>query len=145
MGGNIRRDRLFWFAAIEGSHRNDPAVSSVKHADIFFAQPSNDQMQVLSARLGLNSANPVAAGVAAYSRMLETLDGLLGPAPRNSSRWSGTARIDWKGVERHSLLLEGTGVHINSPGSGLARASETFGNHSFGSSLANEAWILGRW
>ena len=145
MGGSIRRDRLFWFAAIEGSHRNDPAVSSVKHADNFFAQPSNDQMQVLSARLGLNSANPVAAGVAAYSRMLETLDGLLGPAPCNSSRWSGTARIDWKGVERHSLLLEGTGVHINSPGGGLARASETFGNHSFGSSLTNEAWILGRW
>ena len=37
------------------------------------AQPSNDQMQVLSARLGLSSANPVAAGLAAYSKVLETL------------------------------------------------------------------------
>lgn len=81
LGGVLRRDRLFWFASIDGFQRTDPGVSTVKHPDNFFAQPSNDQMQVLSARLGLISANPVAAGVAAFSRMLETLDGLLGPAP----------------------------------------------------------------
>jgi hypothetical protein len=84
-GGAVRRDRLFWFASLDGSQRNDPGVSMVKHPEDFFAQPANDQMQVLSARLGLSSANPVGAGLTAFSKMLETLDGLLGPAPRSSS------------------------------------------------------------
>ena len=47
--------------------------------DEFFAQPSNDLMQALSARLGLSSTNPVAEGIAAYSKLEETLAGLLGP------------------------------------------------------------------
>jgi hypothetical protein len=144
-GGVIRRDRLFWFASIDSNQRNDPGVASVKHAGDFFAQPSNDQMQVLSARLGLSSANPVAAGVGAYSTMLETLDGLLGPAARTSTQWTGFARIDWKAAERHRFTLEGTGARLDSPGGGLTRASETFGTRSFGSSRAGEEWILGRW
>ncbi len=95
LGGRIRRDKLFWFVALDSEHRNDPGVSMVKHPYLvqtlsncvitpensctqttgFFAQPSNDQMQVLSARLGLSSANPVAEGIKAYSCMLETFGG----------------------------------------------------------------------
>jgi hypothetical protein len=145
LGGMIRRSQLFWFGSLDGFRRNDPGVASVKHPENFFAQPSNDQMQVLSARLGLNSANPVAAGVSAYSTMLETLDGLLGPAARSTSRWNGFGRLDWKIGERHSFSLEGTGAHFDAPGAGLTRASETYGTHSFGSSRASETWMLGRW
>jgi hypothetical protein len=144
-GGRIRRDRLFWFASLDSYQRNDPAVSAVKHPDSFFAQPSNDQMQVLSARLGLNSTNPVAEGVEAYSAMLETLDGLLGPAPRTASQWTSFGRLDWQAAERHRITLEGTGAYLNSPGGGLTRSSETYGSHSLGSSRASEEWVLGRW
>ena len=52
LGSRIRRDRLFWFAALDSYRRNDPGLASVKNSSEFFAQPSNDQMQVLSARLG---------------------------------------------------------------------------------------------
>ena len=45
----------------------------MRHPESFFAQPKNDEMQVLSARLGLSSANPVGEGVAAYSGLLESL------------------------------------------------------------------------
>lgn len=145
LGGVIRRDLLFWFASIDGFHRSNPGVSTVKHPDNFFAQPSNDQMQVLSARLGLSSANPVAAGIAAYSPMLETLAGLLGAAPRTSSRLRGFGRLDWKAGERNHFMLEGSGASLNSPGGGQARASETYGTHSFGSRSTNEMWFLGRW
>lgn len=144
-GGFIRRDRLFWFLSIDSNQRNDPGVASVKHANDFFAQPSNDQMQVLSARLGLSSVNPVAAGIGAYSTMLEKLDGLLGLAARTSKQWTGFGRLDWKAAERHRFTLEGTGARLDSPGGGLTRASETFGSHSFGSSRAGEEWMLGRW
>ncbi len=145
LGGRIGRRSIFWFAALDSHQRNNPGVSTVKHPDNFFAQPSNDQMQVLSARLGLSSSNPVAAGVAAYSTMLETLNGLLGPAPRTSTRWTGFGRIDWTAAERHNFTLEGTGADANAPGGGLGRTSETYGSHSYGSSHATEQWLLGRW
>ena len=101
--------KLFWFAALDGSGRNDPGLSTVKHPDMFFAQPSNDQMQALAARLGLSAANPVAEGIAAYSKMLETLDTLLGPSPRTAMQWTGFARLDWQAAERHRFTLEGMG------------------------------------
>ena len=77
--------------------------------------------------------------------MLETLDGLLGPAPRTATQWTGFGRIDWQAAERHRFTLEGIGARWNSPGGGLTRVSETYGNHSFGSSQASEEWLLGRW
>lgn len=145
LGGEIRRKKLFWFAAIDENGRNDPGVSTVKHPENFFAQPTNDELQVLSARLGLNSANPVAAGAAAYSGMLETLDGLLGPAARTSSQWTSFGRLDWALRERHRFTLEGTGALWNAPGGGLTRTTEAYGNRSYGSSGAGEQWLLGRW
>jgi hypothetical protein len=145
LGRPIRRDKLFWFAALDGYQRNDPGLATVKHPDEFFAQPSNDEMQVLSARLGLSSSNPVAAGLAAYSKFLETLAGLLGPAPRTATQWTGFARIDWEAAERHRFTLEGIGASWNAPGGGLTRTAETYASHSFGSSQASEEWLLGRW
>jgi hypothetical protein len=157
VGSRIRRDKLFWFAALDGYQRNDPGLAMVKHPYLcanppqcteqtgFFAQPSNDQMQVLSARLGLSSVNPVGEGLAAYSPMLEKLAGLLGPAPRIATQWTGFGRLDWEAAERHHFTLEGIGARWNSPGGGLTRVSEAYGNHSFGSSKASEEWLLGRW
>ncbi len=144
-GSRLTGRKLFWFAAYDGSVRNHPGVSSVRHPENFFAQPKNDEMQVLSARLGLSSANPVGEGVSAYSRLLESLAGLLGPADRTSTQWVGFGRLDWQAAERHRFTLEGAGARWNSPGGGLTRTAETFGNHSFGTSRASEVWLLGRW
>ncbi|HXR38370.1 MAG TPA: carboxypeptidase regulatory-like domain-containing protein [Terracidiphilus sp.] len=145
LGSQIRRDKLFWFGALDNYQRNDPGLATVKHPDEFFAQPSNDEMQVLSARLGLSSANPVAEGLKAYSQLLTTLDGLLGPAPRTAAQWVGFGRIDWQAAERHRFTLEGIGARWNSPGGGLTRVSETYGTNSFGASRASEELLLGRW
>jgi hypothetical protein len=145
MGSQIRRDKLFWFGALDSYERNDPGLATVKHPDNFFAQPSSDQMQVESARLGLSGGNPVSEGLAAYSKMLETLGGLLGPAPRTASQWVGFGRLDWAAAERHRFTLEGIGARWNSPGGGLTRVSETYGTNSFGTSKASEEWLLGRW
>lgn len=145
LGGGLRRRRIFWFGAVDHVGRNDPGVSTVKHPDSFFAQPSNDQMQVLGARLGLSTANPVAAGVAAYSGMLETLAGLLGPAPRTLSQWTGFARGDWNATGRQRFALEGAGGLSDAPGGGLTRMSTTYGTHSYASRRADDQWILGRW
>ncbi len=152
VGSRIRRNKLFWFAALDGSQRNDQGLSMVKHPDVFFAQPSDDQMNVLCGRMGLIEqgqtmvcTNAIAQGLAIYSPMLEKLAGLLGPTPRTATQWTGFGRLDWQATERHRFTLEGIGAKWNSPGGGLTRVAETFGNHSFGSSIASEEWLLGRW
>lgn len=145
LGGPLRRYHLAWFGSVDGNERDDPGVSTVRHPINFFAQPTNDEMQVLSARLGLGSANPVAEGLAAYSTMLSSLTELLGPAPRSSSQFTGFGRIDWSAFEHHRFTLEGSGSRRNAPGGGLSSASETYGNHSFGGLRSSSTWMLGRW
>ena len=171
VGGHIRRDRLFWFAALDGYRSNDPAVSMVKHPYLvehpstctpnspcnpistgFFAIPSDDELQVLCARLELLApgqtkycTNPLVQALTPYSTMLETLAGLLGPAPRTAQQWVGFGRIDWEATERHHFTFEGIGALWDSPGGGLTRVSENYGSNSFGDSHANEQWILTRW
>jgi hypothetical protein len=169
LGSRIRRDKLFWFAALDSYHRNDPGLAVVKYPYLqvpsdcgtppcapttagFFAQPSNCQMQLLGAQLGFTAQSPSSGCVSgldqaltAYSQMLETLAGLLGPAPRSAAQWTGFGRIDWQAAERHRFTLEGIGADWNAPGGGLTQVSENYGNHSFGSTKASEEWLLARW
>jgi len=164
MGSPLRRDKLFWFAALDSYHRNDPGLAMVKHPYLeqtpngcgtssgctptttgFFATPSDAQLQLLSAQLDLPSANPEVEGLTEYSQMLEMLASLLGPAPRSAAQWTGFARIDWQAAERHRFTLEGIGADWSAPGGGLTQVSETYGSHSFGSSHAGEEWVLARW
>jgi len=162
MGSHIRRDKLFWFAALDSYHRNEPGLAMVKYPYLqtpnecgtppcaptvtgLFAQPSDAQMQLLSAQLDLPSTSPVDEALVPYSNMLGQLAGLLGPAPRTAAQWVGFGRIDWQAAERHHFTLEGIGADWNSPGGGLTRVSETYGSHSFGSSEASQQWLLARW
>lgn len=145
MGGALRKNRIFWFTALDASWRDNPGVAMVRHPENFFAQPSNDEMQVLSARLGLTGNNPVGEGVQAYSKLLESLAGLLGPEPRTARQWTGFARLDWRAGERNRFTVEGTGDAWDSPGGGFTRLTESYGNHSFGASHSIDSWLLGRW
>jgi len=145
VGGALRRRHLFWFGALDGYERNHPAVATVRHPDRFFAQPSNDQMQLLSAQLGLSSVDPISEGVNAYSKLLESLAGLLGLAPRSSHQLSGFGRLDWSVGDRHRFTVEGNGSERKSAGGGSTRASQMYGSHSLGSVNAKNDWVLGRW
>ena len=169
-GSQLRRDKLFWFAALDSYNRNDPGLATVKHPYLlktvtgcafapcepetkgFFAQPTSAQMQVLCARMGLTVEGPSGTPycpldkvTTAYSEMLENLAGLLGPTLRTARQWTAFSRFDWQAAERHHFTVEAIGARLNAPGGGLTRVSENYGNHSFGSSLASEEWLLGRW
>ncbi|MGB8031784.1 MAG: carboxypeptidase regulatory-like domain-containing protein [Terracidiphilus sp.] len=165
VGSDIRRNKLFWFAALDSYHRNDPGLAMVKHPYLeqipsgcgtssgctptitgFFATPSDAQLQLLSAQLDLSSVNPVVEGLTAYSQMLGAgLASLLGPAPRTAAQWIGFGRVDWQAAERHRFTFESIGADWNSPGGGLTGVSANYGNHSFGSSQATQQWLLARW
>ena len=166
-GGRIRRDKLFWFAALDSYQRNNPGLAMVKHPlDLcgnlnangqctypagFFERPTDCQLETLGARLGFAGGQSTGCvsgliqALTAYSKMLETLSGLLGPAPRTSAQWVGFARIDWQAADRHHFMLEGIGSDRNAPGGGLTRVSENYGSHSFGSREAGHQWLLARW
>lgn len=145
LGGQLRYGRFGWFASVDADHRDDPAVSTARHPDLFFAQPRNDQMQVLAARLNLSPVDPVAEGLRSYSGMLEQLSGLLGPAPRTSTRITAFARLDWRFSQRQSATIAASEATWNSPGGGFSRTSEAVGTHSFGSYRGTEQWLLARW
>jgi len=143
----IRRDKLFWFAALDSYHRNGPGLAMVKHPlDLcgnynangqctypagFFETPTDCQLEALSARLGFSGGlssgcvSGLVQGLTAYSAMLETLSGLLGPAPRTAAQWVGFGRIDWLAAERHHFTFEGIGADWNSP---RRRSHSSLGN-----------------
>ncbi len=145
VGGTLWRRRLSWFSGFDQDLRNDPAVSIVKHPDRFFAQPSNDELQLLSARLRLSNADPIGEGLSAYSSMLSSLAELLGPGARSSVQSAAFTRMDSNLAERHHLTVEANGAMSSSPGGGLTRVAEAYGNHSLGNAQAREGWLLARW
>jgi hypothetical protein len=157
IGSKLKRDKLFWFAALDGALGNDPAVATVRHAEDFFAQPTLDDLTMLAARIGpasLQSAPACAPGslaggavleqaAACYSDWLGQMDGLLGRVARSSRQWQGFARLDWEN-EREHLSVEADGAHVAAPGGAIGRSSETYGSHSFGDRQSTDAWALAK-
>jgi hypothetical protein len=144
VGGKIRRDTLFWFAALDGLLRHDPAVATVRHPVSFFARPLDQELTVLASRLGLSSVDPVDEAVLAYSQGLESLDGLLGPVARSLRQWQGFVRVDWQLGERNHLSVEGNAANLDAPSGAVSRTAATYGSHSFGNREAHETWGLAR-
>ena len=142
IGSQIRRDRLFWFAAIDGLLSNDAAVATVRHPTDFFAQPTLDDLTMLAARLDLPRPALLENAAANYSGWLNQMADLLGPVPRTSRQWQGFARFDWQFTERQHLSTEGNAASVNAPSGALSRTSETYGSHSFGNSHATDTWGL---
>ena len=152
LGSDIRRDKLFWFAALDSYHRNDPGLSTVKKSRRVLHSAGTDQrLRHVAQRAARREPEPGLERLPRRRRIRllaggpRTLAALLGPAPRTSAQWVGFGRIDWQAAERHHFTLEGIGADLSSPGGGLTRVSETYGSHSFGSSQASQQWLLARW
>ena len=145
VGSQIQWKKMSWFAAGEGLLRNDPAVATVRHPNDFFAQPTEDDLTVLAARLGSPGTAPLEAGASAYSVGLQQMATLLGPVPRSSIRAQGLARIDAQITERQHLSMDSNFSYLNSPAGARTRSSETFGSHSFGNSQVMQGSATARW
>jgi len=144
-GSVLSRPHLYWFGSFDESKRSAPALATVRHPDRFFAQPTDDQMRLLSAQLGLGGVEGVSRAVADYSKLLESLAGLLGPTTRSSHQVSSFGRLDWSANTRQRFTLEGEDRRSNSRGAGFTRAWQTYGAQSLGSRKTANDWLLGRW
>jgi hypothetical protein len=143
IGSQLKRDKLFWFAALDGLLTNDPAVATVRHPTDFFAQPTLDNLTMFAARLSLPGPAILENAAANYSGWLNQMAELLGPVPRTASQWQGFGRIDWQ-TERQHLSAEANAAHEDAPGGALTRSSETYASHSFGNSDATDTWALAK-
>jgi hypothetical protein len=144
-GGRFKRDKLYWFGAVDGLLRHNPAIATVRHPDDFFARPTDPELTVLAARLGLPGTEPIDEAASAYSSGLEQLAGLLGPVPRHAAEIQGFGRIDWQINDRQHLSAESEVASEDAPGGAHNRSSETYGSHSFGNSEASSMFALARW
>ena len=86
MGSRIRRDKLFWFAALDSYRRNDPGVATVKNSAKFFnlpeptsanilllsAQLGESQLQAYNDYLGIETPGHAAAGLEQLAELLRT-------------------------------------------------------------------------
>ena len=145
VGSQIRRDKLYWFGALDGLFKNDPGVAMVRQPENFFLQPTNDALAVLGARLGIHATDLFEEEVGAYSAGLQQLTGLLGEEQRTTNQIQGFARVDWQAGDRDHLSLTGGAARFRSPGGALGNSSETVGSHSFGNRQSDSAWGLLRW
>jgi len=159
LGGQVKRDSVYWFGAVDGLYKNDPALATVREAENFFAQPSDAELEVLGARVGLENlqqstacpGGTLGAGevheqeVACYSGWLEQLNGLLGEVPRTSGQLQAFGRIDWQVTERDHVSVSANAAMFNAPGGAIERSAATYGSHSFGNSQSDGAWGLARW
>jgi hypothetical protein len=145
IGRNIKRDNIFWFAALDGLLTNDPAIATVRHPSDFFNQPTNNELAVLGARLGVTGPAMMEQEAANYSGFLQQLTGLLGTVPRTGTQFQGFSRVDWQVSERNHLSVEGNVANTNAPAGALTRSSETYGSHSFGNSETSQIWGIAKW
>jgi hypothetical protein len=145
LGSQIARRKLSWFVAADGLLRANPAVATVRHPADFFAQPSDDALQVLAARMDSPGPAILDAGAALYSTSLVQMASLLGPVPRSTARAQTVARLDTQFTERQHLSFDGNYSYSHSPGGARIRTSEMVGSHSFGNSQATQASANARW
>ncbi len=119
----------------------------VKHPENFFAQPSNDQMQVLSARLGLERA-PIRWRQES-GRLLQSATnagrvvGAIGA--RRPRQW--TALAAWIGprAERHRFTLGGTDAHSELAGRRNHAGIGDVRNEQFRIQPGERSAAAGRW
>ena len=137
VGGPLRRDRLFYFYAVEGQRRGFPAVSSPGDAG-FYALTATQK--ALLANRGVSGAKVNGA--------LNYLDGLTGTVDRREDQTVNFGKVDWavgEGFWTSRVSMQYNRVRLSGPGGVRTGAVVNRGVASVGSSYARVDAVLGRW
>ncbi len=134
VGGAVRRDRLFYFYALDVLRRGYPAVSSPQYAG-FYALTAT-QMGLLGNR-GVLGAQVNAA--------LNYLSSLTGTVARRQAQTISFLKGDWVPAERHRVSVEYNRARMDGPGGARAGAVVDRGVASMGNSFVDVDGVLGRW
>ncbi len=134
VGGAVRRDRLYYFYALDIMRRGYPAVSSPQYGG-FYALTST-QTALLGNR-GVSAAKVNAA--------LNYLSSLTGTMARRQDESINFVKLDWRAAERHKVSVGYNRARMDGPGGARAGAVVDRGVASMGNSFVNVDAVVARW
>jgi hypothetical protein len=136
VGGAIKKDRLFWFLAYDGFHRNFPGTAVTSNPNAFFAAPTTATINSLAARLGVTPAQAQTI----YSNDLNGLNSMLGPVPRKGDQDIILPKLDWQVNQKNRASFTFNRMRWASPAGIQTQATNTFGVASFGNDYVKDTW-----
>ncbi|HEV2990932.1 MAG TPA: carboxypeptidase regulatory-like domain-containing protein [Candidatus Angelobacter sp.] len=136
VGGSFIKDKLFWYFAWDGFHRNFPGTAITSNPNVFFAAPSTTTINTLAARLGVTS--PQAQTI--YNNDLAGLVSMLGPVPRKGDQEIFFPKIDWQVNQKNHVSVAVNRMRWASPAGIQTQATNTNGIASFGNDFVKDTW-----
>ncbi|HEV3040073.1 MAG TPA: carboxypeptidase regulatory-like domain-containing protein [Candidatus Angelobacter sp.] len=134
--GPIIKDKLFWYFAWDGFHRNFPGTAVTSGPNVFFATPSSATLTTLATRLGVTPAQAQTI----YNNDLTGLVTMLGPVPRTGDQTIFFPKIDWQVNQKNHVSAELNRMRWASPAGIQTQATNTNGIASFGNDFVKDTW-----
>ncbi len=136
VGGPVIKDKLFWFFAYDGFHRNFPGTGVATSPSAFYATPSSSTISTLATRLGVTTAQAQAL----YTNGLSDLNTMLGPTPRTGDQDIFFPKLDWVINQKNHLSVSLNRMRWWSPAGIQTQATNTYGARSFGNDYVKDTW-----
>jgi hypothetical protein len=136
VGGALIKDKLFWYFAWDGYHRNFPGTAITSGPNVFFATPSAATINTLAARIGVTPAQAQTI----YNNDLAGLVTMLGPVPRTGDQTLFFPKIDWQVNQNNHVSFSLNRMRWSSPAGIQTQASNTNGIASFGNDFVKNTW-----
>jgi hypothetical protein len=146
IGGPLMKDKLFWFVAYDGYHRNFPGTGVASNPNAFFGTPSPATITAFAQHLnGLASttaptAGQIAAASTTYANDLTAMNTMLGPVPRTGDQDIIYPKVDWQINPKHRLSVAVNRMRWWSPAGIQTQATNTLGIASFGNDYVKDTW-----
>jgi hypothetical protein len=140
VGGALKKDKLFWFLAYDGFHRNFPGTATATSPGAFFAAPTAATLSTLATRLGITTA----AAQTLYNTDLAGLASMTGSVPRKGDQNIIFPKLDWQIDQRNRASFTFNRMRWSSPAGIQTQATNTFGVASFGNDYVKDTWGVGK-
>ena len=134
VGGDVVRDKLFYFYAFDQQARNFPAISTPNDPNFFSLTAI--QTALLGNR-GVTSAKVNAA--------LNYLNSLTGTIARHQDQTINFGKVDWQATSHHRMSVQYDRGRSSAPSGARSAPVVDVGRASLGSSYAKLDSVLGRW
>jgi hypothetical protein len=136
VGGAIIKDKLFWFLAYDGFHRNFPGTAAASAPKTFFGPALPADITALSTRLGVSAAQAQTI----YNTDLTGLASMTGTVPRKGDQNIILPKIDWQINDKNRASFTLNRMRWDSPAGIQTQATNTFGIASFGNDFVKDTW-----
>jgi hypothetical protein len=134
VGGDVVRDRLFYFYAYDQQVRNFPAIST-PNDPIFFSLTATQ-----TALLGNRGVTPAKVNAA-----LNYLDSLTGTIARHQDQTINFGKVDWQATNHHRVSVQYDRGRSSAPAGARSAPVVDVGRASLGSTYTKLDAMLARW